>query len=104
MCGLCGALGQVDWTDRAANPALAGGMRGGLQAERQRMARMVSTVLAAEGLRLSAWQANGYILSNATGKRTVVASLLQVWAEAERMLGRPIDPLAPRVLAAARTL
>jgi hypothetical protein len=101
MCGLCGALGQVDWTDRAATVALAAEPSYRLQAERQRMARLVSTILESEGLSLRAWQANGYILRSKTGKQAVVPSLLQVWQAAEQMLGRPVDPLAPHTMRAA---
>jgi hypothetical protein len=100
MCGLCGTLGQVDWTDRSASPEAFPGELPRLQAERQQMAALVSRVLAVEGLRLSVWQGSGYVLRSATGKQTVLASLTQVWSEAERMLGRPVDPLSPRVAAA----
>jgi hypothetical protein len=101
MCGLCGALGQVDWTDRAATTALAAEPTYRLQAERQRMAGLVSAILAGEGLSLKAWGANGFILRSKTGKQAVVPSLLQVWQAAEDMLGRPVDPLAAHTMQAA---
>jgi hypothetical protein len=40
----------------------------------------------------------GVTLSDRTGRHEMVADVAQVWAAAERMCGRAIDPLDPRFL------
>lgn len=40
----------------------------------------------------------GIQLSTLSGAQVIVNTLDDVWAEAERLLGRPIDPLDPRYL------
>jgi hypothetical protein len=37
----------------------------------------------------------GIQLSTLSGNQSIVPDLSAVWAEAERLLGRPIDPLDP---------
>ncbi len=37
----------------------------------------------------------GFQLGRLTGEVVLVADLPTLWAEAERMLGRPVDPLSP---------
>ena len=40
----------------------------------------------------------GIQLSTLSGAQTIVQTLNDVWVEAERLIGRPIDPLDPRYL------
>jgi hypothetical protein len=40
----------------------------------------------------------GIQLSTLSGAQVIVANLNEVWAEAERLLGHPVDPLDPRYL------
>ncbi|UHC18621.1 hypothetical protein LRS73_12660 [Methylobacterium currus] len=92
MCGLCGAFGAPDhWSD---------GVRSGTpQAERRARAAAANRVLGLYGLRLAAW-ADRYTLSGRTGRSAVVDHLGALWPAAERLSGRPCDPLDPVVIAA----
>lgn len=88
MCALCGAFGAAEhWTDETG-PATSRPS----EAERRRRARIANEALGLYGLELKAW-ANRFTLTSRTGKSAVVDHFGSVWAEAERMTGRPCDPL-----------
>ena len=97
MCGLCGLLGGgAQWTDGAA-------LRLGADAPTRRRERLeraarLNRVLAHYALQASDWQGSAYLLSTRTGRTEVVEDLGQLWHAAERLLGRPLDPLDPALL------
>jgi hypothetical protein len=62
-------------------------------------AALVERVLAHYGLSVSAW-AGSYVVRDAKGGSAVVGELGALWVEAERLAGRPLDPLDPRLLTA----
>ena len=108
MCGLCGVFGgERHWTERAASPAIFGGADGdGPEGrrmtparERQERVRLVNRVLDPLGLVLVEWAASSYVLRTKTGRSEVVSDLGGLWPAAERLLGRPCDPLDPVLLA-----
>ena len=108
MCGLCGMFaGERHWTERAASPAIfgdSGNARGGPPRmtparERQERVRLVNRVLEPFGLVLAEWAASSYVLRTSTGRSEMVADLGALWPAAERLLGRPCDPLDPGLLA-----
>ena len=85
MCALCGAFGVgKHWSDGSAQ-ALTG-------AERQHRVATANRILAAYGLTLSNWSGR-YTLTRRTGASTVVDNFGTLWSEAERLVGRPCDPL-----------
>jgi hypothetical protein len=89
MCGLCGDLTpQEHWSDRGPG---SGGAR-----HRQERLRAVRTLLRDTGLTVAEWRGRGYQLGNGRGRTALVRDLGSLWAEAEKMLGRPVDPLAER--------
>ena len=96
MCGLCGSLGgEEHWSTRTEGFGAAQTRR----AERLARVRVANAVLGAFALRLDDWQGSAFVLSGATGRREIVDQLPQVWEAAGRMLGRPIDPLDPGLIA-----
>ena len=117
MCGLCGMFaGERHWTERAASPAIFGaadgdgddggrGSGGPARArvtpaqERQARVRLVNRVLGPLGLVLAEWAASSYVLRTRTGRSEMVPDLGALWPAAERLLGRPCDPLDPGLLA-----
>jgi hypothetical protein len=68
---------------------------------RERLRRIASAgrILRHYGLGLSDWQASSYVLATATGKTELVEDLGHLWATAEKLLGRPCDPLDPDLIA-----
>jgi hypothetical protein len=93
VCILCyGVAGEEHWTDaRVGNEARA--------SVRARRRAMLAQIMAVNGL--------GYgddpsgvtsLISNRKGGVRVAGNLGEVWAAAESLTGRPLDPLDPSVL------
>src|SRR3954468_8117390 len=93
MCGLCGAFGAPPpWSDGV-------GPTRPPQAERRARAALANRVLGLYRLPL-AGRADRFTLVNRTGRGAVVDPLGALWLAAERLAGRPCDPLDPAVIAA----
>jgi hypothetical protein len=91
MCGLCGVFGVAEhWTDGSSAS----------RAEAQHRVAVGNDVLAIFGLRLAEWSGR-YTLTGPTGGSVVVDHFGSLWPAAERLAGRPCDPLDPDVIAAA---
>ena len=102
MCGLCGVLGnETHWTDAAARPEALGG-QAQLTRRQERFARiaLANRVLRHYGLKLGDFEGRSYVLRSATGRQELVPHLAGMWAAAERLAGRPCDPLDPALIAA----
>lgn len=102
MCALCGVLGGPEhWTDAAPRAGVFTRTADPLQRRRERMARVACAgrVLAFYRLSLRDWQGTSFVLSSATGKSEIVEDMAHLWAAAEKLLGRPCDPLDPRLIA-----
>lgn len=96
MCGLCGILGgKGHWTESQAAPDAFAGRSDSHTARRERIDRtgLVNQVLQHYRLNLKDWSGSSYVLKGGTGKTVLVDNLSQMWAEAERMTGRDLDPL-----------
>lgn len=102
MCGLCGILGaQNHWTDAIARDGVytrnhSPQLR---RQERAQRIRVANQALRVFGLSLEDWQSNAYILRTLTGKSEVFDSLNHLWPTAEKLIGRPCDPLDESFLA-----
>jgi hypothetical protein len=102
VCALCGVLGVSDhWTDAVARPGVFTRTADPLQRRRERARRvqLANRILAHCGMTLSDWQGSAFVLSTATGKSEMVEHLGHLWSAAERLTGRPCDPLDPALLA-----
>jgi hypothetical protein len=94
MCGMCGLLGGGNhWSDTTAPGAGVGA--GTPNARRQRLlqAALANRILLPLRLRLDDFHGQSFVLSSPTGASEMVGDFAQVWKVAERMLGRPLDPL-----------
>lgn len=101
MCALCGVVGGPEhWADAHARPGAFTRNTGPLERRSERARRVVQAnrVLKPFGLALSDWQGSAYLLSGRTGKTAIVGDLAHLWAGAEALLGRPLDPLDPALL------
>ncbi len=102
MCALCGVLGgRGHWSDSASAPAAFAG-RAEPQTrlrERQERTRLLNTVLKHHGIVVKDWSGNSYLLTSLTGRTAIVDHVGELWAAAERLCGRAIDPLDETYLA-----
>lgn len=91
MCALCGVLLSEHWAEQE------GGTRG-----RVFRVQLVNQVLQHFGLSLDDWAGSVYTLRDRKGRSQIVSDLGSLWVEAERMVGRPLDPLDPELVSALR--
>ena len=89
MCALCGVLVEDHWAER----------EGGRRARFARV-RLLNRVLEHFGLELGDWSGRVYVLRDRKGRAVVVDGLGSLWVEAERLVGRPLDPLDPDLVRA----
>ena len=89
MCVLCNVLVNEHWAEQ----------EGGRRARVMRV-RLANRVLGFYGLRLDDWSGRVWVLRDRKGRSAVVSDLGSLWAEAERLAGRPLDPLDPELVAA----
>ncbi len=93
MCGACGILGGgPDWVERVGDPETPGASGRTRLAERQRRMALVNRLLAAGGVRLSE-QGSQLIVRSATGRAKLVTNLAHVWAAADLLGRKEVDPL-----------
>jgi hypothetical protein len=93
VCVLCYALvGDEHWTDARVGPEPPAALRA-------RRRRILARVLGAAGLDYSD-DPTGLtsLISDRKGKVAVARSLGEVWAAAEQVAGRRLDPLEPGLL------
>jgi hypothetical protein len=93
VCVLCyGLAGEEHWTDARVGPEPAAALRA-------RRRRILSRVLDAAGLDFSD-DPTGLtsLVSDRKGSVAVARSLGEVWAAAEQVRGRRLDPLDPALL------
>ena len=87
MCALCGLFGVAEhWSDGSAAAA-----------ERQHRVTVANRILATYGLTLSNWSGR-LLLTSRTGGAAVVDNFGALWPAAERLAGRPCDPLDPGLM------
>ena len=103
MCALCGILGGPEhWMDAAPRAGVytRNGDPAARRRERARRVAAVNRVVKHYRLTVTDWQGNAFVLSTATGKTEIVDNFAHLWGAAERLLGRPCDPLDAAFLAA----
>jgi hypothetical protein len=96
MCSLCGILGGNEhWADAVARPGIYTRNTERIDRRRERAARVAAAnrILSAYALTLSDWQGASFVLASRTGKSEIIQDLGDLWPTAERMIGRPCDPL-----------
>ena len=101
MCSLCGIIGGNEhWTDAAPRPGVytRNVERFDRRRERTRRVSAANRALSAFGLSLSDWQGSSFLLATRTGKTEIIDDLGHLWPAAERLSGRPCDPLDPLLI------
>ena len=94
MCSACGfPRAPGHWTEAGAATA-----PDRLRA-RLRRAQVLQSILPAYGLTAhDGLQVPGLQVSTRSGQHALVRDLDEVWATAERLTGKPVDPLDPRFI------
>jgi hypothetical protein len=89
MCALCGVLMSEHWAEAG-------------EGRRARVFRveLLNRVLDHFGLELGDWSGSVYVLRDRKGRAEVVGDLGALWQAAERLAGRPLDPLDPGLVRA----
>jgi hypothetical protein len=89
MCALCGVLMSEHWAEAG-------------EGRRARVFRveLLNRVLDHFGLELGDWSGSVYVLRDRKGRSEVVGDLGTLWQAAERLAGRPLDPLDPGLVRA----
>jgi hypothetical protein len=105
MCVLCGRdfVTQVHWTDRrvedGARAARKNAEPGDFHRDRRRdrvhRATLVNEILRHYGLRVGDWSGSKYLVRDGKGRSELVQDLGDLWPAAEKLAGRPLDPLDP---------
>ena len=102
MCAFCVMMadGSLHWTETGTDAGRAAEPESGRARYLGRLRRvaLVNRILDHYGCQASDWANNQYIVRSHAGRTTMVAHLPQVWAAAEEIAGRPLDPLAPALL------
>ena len=102
MCALCGVLGgKGHWSDSSSAPAIFA-RRTEPQTrlrERQVRTRLLNIILKHHGVTVKDWSGSSYLLTSLTGRTAIVEAIGELWAAAERLTGRTIDPLDEAYLA-----
>src|SRR3954463_14218050 len=102
MCALCGVLGDAEhWTAAVARPGVFTRNTDPAARRRERMQQVAAAnrVLQHYRMTLADWQGSAFVLSTATGKTEIVDTLAHRGAAAERLQGRPCDPLDQNIIA-----
>lgn len=111
MCLICGELQtHIHWTELrpgvgASEIAEAGGeAEKTRRRDRIRRITLLNQVLSLFGLMVSDWEGVSYVLSNRKGDALLLRDLGALWSAVEKMIGRPIDPLDPALLARVESM
>jgi hypothetical protein len=111
MCILCGEfVTQHHWTEKHADDKVRASIDAGAKdenrrnrrRERVRRAALANEVLRHYGLKVSDWSGTKYVLRDGKGRSELVQDLGSLWPAAQRLAGRPLDPLDPALHAALR--
>lgn len=107
MCALCGVFGDKGhWSDSSSAPAVFT-RRTEPQTrlrERQARTRLLNVILKHHGVAVKDWSGSSYLLTSLTGRTAIVDTIGKLWAAAEGLSGRTVDPLDEAYLATLEKL
>lgn len=100
MCALCAILGSSNhWTDMAGREEFTWkGNKITRRIERNRRANLIAPVLGYYGLTLGDCGGSTYVLIDQAGRSEEVYQMDMIWSTAEKLTGKPCDPLDPQLL------
>ncbi|MFC4769466.1 hypothetical protein [Effusibacillus consociatus] len=105
MCVLCGeSVMQIHWTDRKiesngnGSAVVVGQYQRSRQRDRHHRTRVTNKILRYYGLTLEDWTGSKYVLRDKKGRTEIIHDLGALWPAAEKIVGRPLDPLDPLLI------
>jgi hypothetical protein len=99
MCSLCGTLYSTrHWAEAPGSGAALDARRAWMR-DRMRRVELLNRLLRPLSLEVDDWMGTAYVLRTRTGESVLCADLATLFAEAERMTGRTVDPLDGELLA-----
>jgi hypothetical protein len=98
VCSLCGTLYSTRHWAEAPGAGAAGDARRAWLRDRIRRVELLNRVLRPLALSVAEWEGTAYVLRTRTGESVLCADLATLFAEAERLARRRIDPLDPELL------
>ena len=96
--------GGTHWTEAGTDAGRAGEAESGRPRYLGRLHRaaLIGRILDHYGCTASDWANSQYVVRGRSGRTAIVAHLPEIWAAAEEIAGRPLDPLDPALLGALR--
>lgn len=93
MCGMCGLWGQTGhWSDPARLPGTR--VEESVLHRRAAQAAAVTLFTRSSGISVRDWAQTAWVVESVSGATEIVNSLGDIWAAAERLSGKPVDPLS----------
>lgn len=92
---------QIHWTDQTSSDeteVLVGDLQRTRQRTRLHRAKLSNKILQYYRLKLEDWNGSKFVLRDLKGNQEIVHDLGALWGTAEKMLGRPVNPLDPHLL------
>lgn len=92
---------QIHWTDQTSNDedeVRVGDLQRNRQRTRLQRAKLSNKILQYYRLKLEDWNGSKFVLRDLKGNQEIVHDLGALWGIAEKMLGRPVNPLDPYLL------
>lgn len=105
MCAFCAMLsGETHWTEAGTDAGRTAEAESGRPRYlgRLRRAALIDRILDHYSCAAADWAGSQYVVRGRSGRTAVVAHMPGIWAAAEEIAGRPLDPLDPTLLAALR--
>lgn len=102
MCEVCAIFGAGEhWSDfgRARNERFPFEDIRFYRAERARRLALIGRLLAPAGLSVEDWDGEAAEVIDRSGRSRLAPTLADIWAVAEALSGRPVDPLEEGFLA-----
>ncbi len=101
MCAFCAMMtGETHWTEAGTDAGRAAEIESGRPRYLGRLHRveLINRILDHYGCTAADWANNQYVVRSHSGRTAIVAHLPEIWAVAEEIAGRPLDPLDPALL------
>jgi hypothetical protein len=93
VCSLCGTLYSTrHWAEAPGSGAAVDARRAWMR-DRMRRVELLNRVLGPLALDVDDWLGTAYVLRTRTGEAALCPDLATLFAEAERLTGRKLDPL-----------